>query len=82
MTKVFTVECCNECPYIERMRVGEYGYEHDAGTWFCALSPIHFLILEQDRFIIHEWCGGEELETLLYRENLMKAIEERLDGCI
>ncbi len=82
MTKAFTVDCCNECPYIEKMRTGEYGSEHDAGTWFCALSPIHFLILDQDRFTTHEWCGGEDLDSLLYREYLMRAIEERLDSMI
>lgn len=80
MTVVFTVECCNECPYIERMRIGEY--EHDAGTWYCANSDTHFLILPQDRFKIHEWCEGEDIEKLLEREYLMKMIEQILDSVI
>lgn len=80
MTKVFSVECCNECPYIEQMWTGEY--RRAERVWFCANSEIQFLILREDRFTIHEWCGGENLEVLLEREYLMKIIEESLDGFI
>jgi hypothetical protein len=80
ITKAFSVDCCNECPYIEQMWTGEY--RRAERVWYCANSETHFLILSQDRFKIHEWCEGEDLEVLLEREYLMKLIEDRLDGCV
>jgi hypothetical protein len=62
------------------MWTGEY--RRTERVWYCANSETHFLILNIDRFKIHEWCEAEELELVLEREYLMKMIEERLDGYV
>jgi hypothetical protein len=55
MSKFFKVDSCNECPYHEQLWCGEYAKPER--TYFCAYSPIQFLIPNEGKYEIHPDCG-------------------------
>ena len=54
MSKFFKVDSCNECPYHEQLWTGEYAKTER--IYFCAYSPIQFLIPNEGKHKIHEDC--------------------------
>ena len=63
MSKFFKVDSCDECPYHEKLWMGEYAATER--TYFCANSKTQFLIPNEGKHKIHEECELDDFDVIM-----------------